>query len=190
MARHRGRLQPGHLPPGGPSRPDLLGWVLADLLPAIGAVALVALVSFYLAFSALRAGSGTSGGRLVRHREQARRWSYDRQRLGAEPPTPGRPCAPSWASTAPTPRRRSRSAPAPASSTTSRSGAWTPSAGRSGCRRCAGPSTSSRARPPTSLSAPSPNRRPASGNASGTSASPRSATPGCARPSSPRPPNR
>jgi ABC-2 type transport system permease protein len=31
------------------------GWVLADLLPAIGAVALVALVSFYLAFSALRA---------------------------------------------------------------------------------------------------------------------------------------
>ena len=31
------------------------GWVLADLLPAIGAVALVAFVSFYLAFSALRA---------------------------------------------------------------------------------------------------------------------------------------
>jgi ABC-2 type transport system permease protein len=31
------------------------GWVFADLLPAIGAVALVALVSFYLAFSALRA---------------------------------------------------------------------------------------------------------------------------------------
>jgi ABC-2 type transport system permease protein len=30
------------------------GWVLADLLPAVGAVALVALVSFYLAFSALR----------------------------------------------------------------------------------------------------------------------------------------
>jgi ABC-2 type transport system permease protein len=31
------------------------GWVLADLLPAIGAVALVTFVSFYLAFSALRA---------------------------------------------------------------------------------------------------------------------------------------
>ena len=31
------------------------GWVRADLLPAIGAVALVALVSFCLAFSALRA---------------------------------------------------------------------------------------------------------------------------------------
>ncbi|CAA9477924.1 MAG: ABC transporter protein [uncultured Rubrobacteraceae bacterium] len=31
------------------------GWVLADLLPAIAAVALVALVSFSLAFSALRA---------------------------------------------------------------------------------------------------------------------------------------
>ena len=31
------------------------GWVLADLLPAVGAVALVGLVSFFLAFSALRA---------------------------------------------------------------------------------------------------------------------------------------
>ena len=29
------------------------GWVLADLLPAIGAVALVGAVSFYLAFGAL-----------------------------------------------------------------------------------------------------------------------------------------
>ncbi len=31
------------------------GWVLADLIPAVGAVALVGLVSFFLAFSALRA---------------------------------------------------------------------------------------------------------------------------------------
>lgn len=31
------------------------GWVLSDLVPAVGAVALVALVSFYLAFGALRA---------------------------------------------------------------------------------------------------------------------------------------
>ena len=29
------------------------GWVLADLLPAVGAVALVGAVSFYLAFGAL-----------------------------------------------------------------------------------------------------------------------------------------
>jgi ABC-2 type transport system permease protein len=79
------------------------GWVLADLLPAVGAVALVALVSFYWPSAPCARGSaaprepGLSG-----IQERASWWSYDRQRLGGrpEPPTPRQPCAPWWACTA------------------------------------------------------------------------------------------